>query len=141
MQITLMFGGDPWLLKEDDQKPPVFGIYFYRSPFTGAERYFLNLSNSSGKLLFQSQPYPKEDLDTLLDVLATKMSKYKRVLLLLSFDQEDTCQHIVEKLERIEGLEYAILLVKNWDNLRVFKTWVPRRIELPQQHACINPIL
>lgn len=133
MQITLMFGGDPWLLKEDDERSPIFGIYFYRSPFTGVERYFLNLSNSSGKLLFQSRPYPKEDFDALLNVLATKMSEYKRVLLLLSFDQEETCQRITERLETIEDLEYAILLVKNWDNLRIFKTWVPKRIELPRR--------
>lgn len=130
MQITLMFGGDPWLLKEDDKRSPVFSIYFYRSPFTGAERYFLNLSNSSGKLLFQSRPYLKEDFDALLNVLVTKMSEYKRALLLLSFDQE-VSERIAKKLETTEGIEYTILLVKNWDNLRVFKTWVPKRIKLP----------
>jgi len=133
MQITLMFGGDPWLLKEGDERSPVFGIHFYRSPSTGAERYFLNLSNSSGKLLFQSRPYLKEDFDALLDVLATKISEYRHALLLLSFDQEEVRQRIVEKLETINDLEYAILLVKNWDNLRIFKTWVPKRVELPQR--------
>lgn len=133
MQITLMFGGDPWLLKEDDEKSPIFGIHFYRSPFTGTARYFLNLSNGSGKLLFQSQPYSKENIDALLDVLANKMSECKRALLLLSFDQEEIRQRIVEKLETISGLEYAVLLVKNWDNLRIFKTWIPKRIELPQR--------
>ena len=133
MQITLMFGGDPWLLKEYDERLGIFGVYFYRSPSTGVERYFLNLSNGSGKLLFQSRPYSKEDFEALLSVLETKISDYKRALLLLSFDQEETHRRIVEKLETIEGLEFAVLLIKDWDNLRIFKTWTPRRIERPRR--------
>jgi len=133
MQITLMFGGDPWLLKEDDERSPIFGIHFYRSPFTGVERYFLNLSNGSGKLLFQSRPYLREDFDTLLNDLATRASEYKRALFLLSFDHKETCQRITERIEKIEDLDYVVLLVKNWDNLRIFKTWIPKRTELPQR--------
>lgn len=133
MQITLMFGGDPWLLKEDDERSPIFGIHFYRSPFTGAEKYFLNLSNGAGKILFQSRPYLKEDFDILFNDLATRVSEYKRTLLLLSFDYKEPCQSIAEKIEKIEGLDYVVLLVKNWDNLRIFKTWIPKRIELPQR--------
>jgi len=43
MQISLKFGADPWLLKKFNKNILLVGLHFYRSPFTGNERYFYNL--------------------------------------------------------------------------------------------------
>jgi hypothetical protein len=129
MQLSMMLGGDPWLLTKFDRNLLLVGIYFYRSPFTGSERYFYNMLNGSGKLLFQSPPYSLDHLDALLDEITRSLRERQKVLLFLSFIQLDFQEKLTQRLNTIENLEYMILLIKNWDHLRIFKTWMPVSIE------------
>ena len=128
MQLSLMLGADPWLLKKFDQSLLLIGVYFYRSPFSGNERYFYNMLDGSGKLLFQSPPYSPDQLNSFLDEITKNSRGHKRVLFFLSFNQLDFQENLIQELEKIENLEYMILLIKNWDNLRIFETWTPRVI-------------
>jgi len=129
MQLSLMLGADPWLLKKFDPHLLLIGLNFYRSPFSGNERYFYNMLDGSGKLLFQSPSYSPDDLDSVLDEVTKSLSGYRRVLFFLSFNQISFQENLVQELEKIENLEYMILLIKNWDNLRIFETWKPTLIK------------
>jgi hypothetical protein len=129
MQLSIMFRADSWLLTNFDQSLLLVGIYFYRSPFTGNERYFYNMLDGSGKLLFQSPPYSPDHLDAILHEITKSLRGHQRVLFFLSFNQYNFQQSLVQVLEKVENLEYMILLIKNWDNLRIFKTWKPKFTE------------
>ena len=143
MQLSIMLGADSWLLTRFDQSLLLVGIYFYRSPFTGNERYFYNMLDGSGKLLFQSPPYSPDHLDTFLDEITKSLRGHQSVLFFLPFNQLDFQQNLVQELETVENLEYMILLIKNWDNLRIFKTWKPtfikRRRRRIQRHTVRYP--
>lgn len=129
MQLSLMFGADPWLLKKFDQHLLLIGLYFYKSPFSGNERYFYNMLDGSGKLLFQSPPYSPDHLNSFLDEIVKSLRRNNRVLFFLSFNQLDFQEILVQELEKIQNLEYMILLIKNWDDLRIFETWKPTFIK------------
>jgi hypothetical protein len=143
MQLSIMLGADPWLLTKFDQNLMLVGIHFYRSPFTGNERYFYNVLDGSGKLLFQSPPYSLDRLDALLGAMIDSLRESRTVLFFLSFNQLDFQEKLVRELKTIENLEYMILLIKNWDNLRIFKTWKPpsikRRRRRTPRHAIRCP--
>ena len=143
MQLSMMLGGDPWLLTKFDRNLLLVGVYFYRSPFTGSERYFYNMLDGSGKLLFQSPPYSLDYLDASLDEITKRLREHQIVLFFLSFNQLDFQEKLVQELDAIKNLDYMILLIKNWDNLRIFKTWTPpsikrRRRRLPR-HTVRSP--
>jgi len=129
MQLSIMFGADPWLLTKLDQDLLLVGIYFYRSPFTGNERYFYDVLDGRGKLLFQSFPYSPDFLGELVNEMTDSLRECRSVLFFVSFNQLDFQEKLARELETIENLEYMILLIKNWDNLRIFKTWKPPSIK------------
>jgi len=129
MQLTLMFGGDPWLLNNSDEELSFVGVHFYRSPFSGNQRYFYNILNGAGKLLYQSDPYSSDNLNDFLIDLIEKLGQKERVIILMSFNQLDFQDKLCSDLDAINELEYMILLIKHWDNLRIFNTWKPVFIE------------
>lgn len=139
MQITLMLGGDPWLLRETGDSLVTFGVYSYRNPFTGNRAYYYNAFDSRGKLLFQSKPFNANEISRFLENLLEKIKEYSRVLLLLSHDDQAVFQWVLSDMKNNTEIEFICFLVKDWSELRIFKSWTPQRQKRRRRAAERSP--
>ncbi|HKZ94749.1 MAG TPA: hypothetical protein VJ249_09260 [Candidatus Bathyarchaeia archaeon] len=128
MEINLKFGGDPWLLPDQENIPCTVGIHSYSNPYSGKQAIFALALDGRGALLKQFDPVQPTDFENLAQELLGLNEDYGRILYVLSYDRFN----IFEKLEGILGstgkkVEYCIAEIDDQDYVRFFETWLPRK--------------
>lgn len=138
MQLSLKLGGYPWFLKGVEEGLTILSIYSYRNPFSGLTLYIFNLMDGVGKIVYQSAPYEKEKIIDFLRKVHEKAKEYSRLLVLTSFDDQQVYEYVLKDLA-FDLREFLFILVKQNDELRLFRTYHPvagvtprrRRVEAP----------
>lgn len=121
MNITLKLGGYPWVL-ENGINYQVLSILSYRNPFDSSKFYLYNIMNSDGTLIYQSTQFAEGDVLNFLRNIREKISSYKKLLVLITFNHEKIEEYIKNELAN-ETDEYLLLLVLKKDHLRTFRTF------------------
>jgi len=131
MQMTLKLGGYPWFLA-DPEHVDVLSIYSYRNPFSEARFYVFNVMQPEGQVVYQSKPYGSGDIALLLDALKSKVSELGRLLVMMSFDDQQI-QDFVLKDVASSVSEFMLLQVLRSDELRLFSTYRPTAVAVPRR--------
>lgn len=121
MNVTLKLGGYPWVLV-NGLNYHVLSILSYRNPFDSSRFYIYNIMNSDGTLTYQSSPFDEREVLGFLGDIRGKISSYKKLLVLITFNHEKIEDYIKNELSNMVD-EYLMLLVIKKDNLRTFKTF------------------
>lgn len=125
MQLALKKGADPWLLEKAKMIDYVTAVYRYRpnEPGLPPSLYF-NLCESTGKLVYQSTPYAESDEKLLIAQLSKTIPQSKRVLVLLSFDNDQLESDLESMLNGLDA-EFSMVRVRDLEESRIYSTWVP----------------
>ena len=121
MNITLKLGGYPWVL-DTTLNYQVLSVLSYRNPFDGSKFYLYNIMNSDGTLIYQSTSFVEGNVLNFLRDIREKISSYKKLLVLITFDHKKIEEYIKNELAN-EVDEYLLLMVLKKDHLRTFKTF------------------
>lgn len=134
MQTTLKLGGYPWFIANPEQVK-VLSIYTYRNPFNGLRCYVFSLMTPEGELLYQSKPFEIENFRNLLDEMRTIIAKKDRLLVIMSFSDEQIEDSIEEVVKDVAEFIFVRILQNN--ELRIFSTFRPTIVSAPRRRTSI----
>jgi hypothetical protein len=139
MQLTLKLGGFTWLLAEPIDAS-IMSVYSFRDPFSETRFYLFNIMSPEGRIQYQSPPFDREHTLDLLRSIHTKAREIRRLLILLSFDDQNIQEFI---LRDISPDVQELMLIQIWqsDELRLFSTFRPMAVSTPRRRRIDeNPI-
>lgn len=131
MQITLKLGGYPWFLAEPEEVD-VLSVYSYRNPFTGVRFYIFNVMKPEGEVVYQSKPFERDRILDFLREVRTKAIEHNRLLILMSFDDQQVQEYILKDISPVVP-EFLFIQIRQKDELRVFSTYRPTVVAAPRR--------